>query len=124
MIDDAKINELFQKVKTKCTKRSLVFDDDTIKEFIKNFYIDYERCNKVDDIVVLLTCNECQSEEDSDSSFKESKIVEASFWDIKTKYKGYDGIPYTFVKSQYGLEAYNLIMDCHEAFLTEASVRL
>ena len=123
-MNDTKLNELLIKVKSKCPKRSLIFDDDTIKELIKKFYIEYDGCSKVDDIVVLLACNECQSEQDSDSYFKESKIIEASYWDIKTKYKNYDGIPYTFVKSQYGLEAYNLIMDCHESLISKASVRL
>ena len=123
-MDEAKELELFNKVKSKCQKRSLTLDDDTIKDIIERFYQEYSVCESVDNIVVLLTCNECQSEEDSNNSFDESKIVEASYWDIKTKYKGYDGVPYSFTKSQYGIEAYQLIEQCKQAQMVKASVRL
>jgi len=123
-MDEAKKLELFNKVKAKCHKRSLALEDDTIKDTIERFYQEYNTCENVDNIVVLLTCNECQTEENSNNSFDESKIVEASYWDIKTKYKGYDGVPYSFVKSQYGIEAYQLIEQCKQTKLIEVSVRL
>jgi len=121
---DTKLNELLIQVKTTCHKDSVVIEDDIIKDYIKRFHTEYEKCKDVDRITVLLTCNECKTDEEKDDDFKESQIVEASFWDIKIKNKGYGAIPYPFIKSRFGLEAFYLILLCRDVSLVNAGARL
>jgi len=121
---DTKLDELLIQVKTTCHKDSVVIKDDIIKDYIKRFYAEYESCKDVDRISVLLTCNECKTNEEKDDDFKESQIVEASFWDIKIKNKGYGEIPYPFIKSRFGLEAFYLILACRDASLADVGARL
>jgi len=121
---DTKLNELLIQVKTTCHKDSVVIEDDIIKDYIKRFYAEYENCKDIDRITVLLTCNECKTDEEKDNDFAESKIVEASFWDIKIKNKGYGAIPYPFIKSRFGLEAFYLIMSCRDNALKNVGARL
>jgi len=121
---DIKLDELLVQVKTTCHKQSVVIEDDMIKDYIKRFYTEYENCKDVDKISVLLTCNECKTAEEKDDDFKESQIVEASFWDIKIKNKGYGAIPYPFIKSRFGLEAFYLILLCRDVSLVNAGARL
>jgi len=121
---DTKLNELLIQVKTTCHKDSVVIEDDIIKDYIKRFYTEYENCKDVDRISVLLTCNECKTDEEKDDDFKESQIVEASFWDIKIKNKGYGAIPYPFTKSRFGLEAFYLILSCRDNALANVGARL
>ena len=121
---DIKLDELLIQVKTTCHKQSIVIEDDVIKDYIKRFYTEYESCKDVDRISVLLTCNECKTDEEKDDDFKESQIVEASFWDIKIKNKGYGAIPYPFIKSRFGLEAFYLILSCRDVSLANVGARL
>ena len=121
---DIKLDELLTKVKTTCHKDSVVLDDDTIKDYITKFYEEYEKCKDVDRISVLLTCNECKTDEEKDDNFSESQIVEASFWDIKIKNKGYGAVPYPFIRSRFGLEAFYLILSCRDNSLKNVGARL